>query len=65
MEAQATELAVRQAPKRRLPDLGGRSSKGIGNTLTAPGQLLMVFIVAFPAALAIYIGFTSGTRPAA
>ncbi len=58
MEAQATELAVRQAPKKRLPDLGGRSSKGIGNTLTAPGQLLMVFIVAFPAALAVYIGFT-------
>ena len=58
MEAQATELAVRQAPKRRLPDFGGRSNKGIGNTLAAPGQLLMVFIVAFPAALAIYIGFT-------
>ena len=61
MEAHTTELPVRQAPKRRLPDLGGRSEGAVSRLLIAPGQLLMLFIVAFPAAVAIYIGFTEWT----
>ncbi len=58
MEAHTSELETRQAP-RRLPGFGGRSEKGAGGLLVAPGQLLMAFIVLFPAAIAIYIGFTS------
>jgi multiple sugar transport system permease protein len=61
MEAQATEVPVRQAPERRLPDFGGRSEGIVSRLLIAPGQLLMLFIVAFPAAVAIYIGFTEWT----
>ncbi len=61
MEAHTTEAPVRQAPKRRLPDFGGRSEKTVARLVIAPGQLLMVFIVGFPAALAIYIGFTEWT----
>src|SRR3954452_6879629 len=56
-----TEPPVRQAPKRRLPDFGGRSEKIVSALTIAPGQLLMFFIVAFPAAVAIYIGFTEWT----
>src|SRR5262245_44321242 len=56
-----TERPVRQAPKRRLPDFGGRSEKVVSSLTTAPGQLLMVFIVAFPALVAIYIAFTEWT----
>src|SRR5919201_2217469 len=52
---------VRQAPKRRLPDFGGRSEKVVAALTIVPGQLLMLFIVAFPAAVAIYIGFTEWT----
>ena len=60
MEAgSTTELVVRQAPERRLPDFGGRQEKSVARTLVAPGQLLMAFIILFPAAVAIYIGFTS------
>ena len=59
MEAHTTQLEVRQAPQRRLPDLGGRNEKSVARSLIAPGQLLMAFIVIFPAAIAIYIGFTS------
>ena len=51
----------RQAPKGRLPDVGGRSEKSVAALLTAPGQLVMLFIVLFPAALAIYLGFTGWT----
>jgi multiple sugar transport system permease protein len=61
MEAHTTEMPVRQAPKRRLPDLGGRSDKKVGGIFIAPGRLLLLFIVAFPAAVAIYIGFTEWT----
>jgi multiple sugar transport system permease protein len=53
------EKNVRQAPKRRLPNAGGRSEKTVATLLTAPGQLVMLFIVLFPAALAIYLGFTA------
>ena len=58
MEAHTSQLEVRQAPS-RLPDLGGRNEKRVAGALIAPGQLLMAFIVLFPAAIAIYIGFTS------
>lgn len=57
MEASSSHLEVRQAPP-RLPDLGGRNDKRVASTLIAPGQLLMLFIILFPAAIAIYIGFT-------
>jgi multiple sugar transport system permease protein len=59
MEAGTSELEVRQAPTGRLPGFGGRSEKSVSRVLVAPGQLLMAFIVLFPAAIAIYIGFTS------
>ena len=59
MEASTSELTVRPAPKRRRPDLGGRSEEKVGRFLIAPGQLLLLFIVLFPAAIAIYIGFTA------
>jgi len=59
MEAQPTQLEAGQAPTRRLSGFGGRSEKSVARTLVAPGQLLMAFIVVFPAAIAIYIGFTS------
>ena len=43
------------APKRRA---GLSRSDKIGAIFVLPGQLLMVFIVLFPALVAIYIGFT-------
>src|ERR671937_1612069 len=52
---------VRQAPKRRLPDFGGRSEKVVAALTIVPGQLLMLFVISFPAAVAIYIGFTEWT----
>jgi multiple sugar transport system permease protein len=58
MEAHTPQIEVRQT-RSRLPDLGGRNDKGTAGALIAPGQLLMAFIVVFPAAIAIYIGFTS------
>ena len=58
MEAHTSQLEVRQAHS-RLPDLGGRNDKKVAGSLIAPGRLLMAFIVLFPAAIAIYIGFTS------
>ena len=61
MEAHRTEVPIRQAPKRRLPDFGGRSEGLVARLLIAPGQILMFFLVAFPAAVAIYIGFTEWT----
>ena len=59
MEAGTSELKVRPAPQRRRPDFGGRSEEKVGRFLILPGQLLMLFIVLFPAAIAIYIGFTA------
>ena len=55
------EDQARQAPTRRLPGFGGRSESAVSRILIAPGQLLMLFIVAFPAGVAIYIGFTEWT----
>jgi multiple sugar transport system permease protein len=53
-------LAV--VPRRwpRLPaGFGGRSERTVARILITPGQLLLAFIVAFPAAVAIYISFTN------
>jgi len=58
MEAHSEQLEVRPAPPRR-PDFGGRSDKRVSQALITPGQILMAFIVIFPAAIAIYIGFTA------
>jgi multiple sugar transport system permease protein len=44
-----------------VPDLGGRSEGLVSRLLITPGQVLMFFLVAFPAAVAIYIGFTEWT----
>ena len=65
MEAHA-DIEARQPPRRRLPGLsalGGRSEGRIARVLITPGQLLLLFLVGFPAGVAIYIGFTqfSGT----
>jgi multiple sugar transport system permease protein len=38
---------------------GGRSEKTLAQLLVTPGQLLMAFIVLFPASVAIYLGFTN------
>src|SRR3990172_7393879 len=61
MSEVTAEGQARQAPKRRLPGFGGRSERAVARSLIAPGQLLMLFIVAFPAVIAIYIGFTEWT----
>jgi multiple sugar transport system permease protein len=58
VEAHTPQIADRQAPKRRLPDFSGRNEKSVAQALITPGQLLLAFIVLFPAAVAIYIGFT-------
>ena len=46
------------APKRRA---GVSRSDKIGTVMVLPGQLLMAFIVLFPALVAIYIAFTEWT----
>ena len=52
-----TEPIPRRSP--RWPaGLGGRSEKTLAQLLITPGQLLMGFIVLFPAGVAIYLGFT-------
>ncbi len=58
--SETTEPKQGQAPpERRRPGFGGRNPKNVSALLVAPGQLLMAFIVIFPALIAIYIGFTS------
>ncbi len=62
MEAQ-TGSGNRQA-RSRLPVLsvlGGRSERRIAELLITPGRLLLLFLVAFPAGVAIYISFTGWT----
>ncbi len=44
--------------RRALSALGARSTQRLSRLLIAPGQLLLFFLVAFPAAVAIYISFT-------
>jgi multiple sugar transport system permease protein len=61
MTVPSDDQQARQAPKGRLPGVGGRSEKSVAALLTAPGQLVMLFIVLFPAVLAIYLGFTAWT----
>jgi multiple sugar transport system permease protein len=57
VEAHATETKPRR-PLKRPAGLGGRSEKTVAQLLITPGQLLMLFIVLFPALVAIYLGFT-------
>jgi multiple sugar transport system permease protein len=55
-----TESKQEGAPQQRRPSgFGGRSDKKVATVLVLPGQLLMLFVVLFPAIIAIYIGFTS------
>jgi multiple sugar transport system permease protein len=59
VETRAAE--VEPSPRRpvRWPaGLGGRSDKAVAQLLITPGQLLMAFIVLFPASVAIYLAFT-------
>jgi len=39
----------------------GRSEAAVAQTVITPGQLLLLFVILFPAALAIYISFTGWT----
>jgi ABC-type sugar transport system permease subunit len=52
---------VRQAPKGRLSGAGGRNESAVSNLLVLPGRLMLLFIVLFPAGVAIYLGFTEWT----
>ncbi len=59
MEARALETEPKpRRPLKRPAGFGGRSDKTVAQLLITPGQLLMVFIVLFPAAVAIYLAFT-------
>jgi multiple sugar transport system permease protein len=59
VEARVSEPEPRPRRPLKWPaGLGGRSEKTIAQLLIAPGQLLMAFIVLFPAGVAIYLGFT-------
>jgi multiple sugar transport system permease protein len=63
---EAAESAPRPVSNRYRPGLsvlGGRSERRIAGVLVLPGRLLLLFLVAFPAGVAIYIAFTafSGT----
>jgi multiple sugar transport system permease protein len=60
VEARAAETEQKPRRTRKRPvGLGGRSEKSIAQLLITPGQLLMLFIVLFPAAVAIYLSFTN------
>jgi len=39
----------------------GRSEAAVGQAVITPGQLLLLFVIAFPAVVAIYISFTGWT----
>ena len=52
---------ARPAPSGRLRDAGGRNESTVANLLILPGRLLLLFIVLFPAGVAIYLGFTEWT----
>lgn len=41
--------------------MAGRDEAGVARALVTPGQLLLAFLVAFPAVVAIYISFTNWT----
>lgn len=56
-----SEAPGRQAPRRSLLARWGRSEGAIAQTLITPGQLLLLFVILFPAVVAIYISFTGWT----
>jgi multiple sugar transport system permease protein len=59
VEAHAAETDPKpRRPLKRSTGLGGRSEKTVARLLVTPGQLLMLFIVLFPAGVAIYLSFT-------
>jgi multiple sugar transport system permease protein len=59
VEARAVETEPQPRRPLRWPTgLGGRSDKAVAQLLITPGQLLMLFIVLFPAAVAVYLAFT-------
>jgi multiple sugar transport system permease protein len=62
MTAEAATPEGRKPRESRLAALG-RSEKGLGNALIVPSRLLLLFIIAFPSVVAIYISFT-GWSPA-
>jgi multiple sugar transport system permease protein len=53
-----TESTGRGAPNRRLAARLGRSEPAVAQVLIAPAQLLLLFVIAFPALVAIYVSFT-------
>ncbi|RPJ78188.1 MAG: hypothetical protein EHM13_14975, partial [Acidobacteria bacterium] len=55
------ESTGRQAPRGRLPARFARSEGAVAQTLITPGQLLLLFVILFPAIVAIYISFTGWT----
>jgi multiple sugar transport system permease protein len=60
VEARAAEIEPKPRRTRKwLAGLGGRSEKSISQVLITPDQLLMLFIVLFPAGVAIYLSFTN------
>jgi multiple sugar transport system permease protein len=63
VEAKSQELETLQDPQRgRLQGLvSGRSVTAFSETLVLPSRLLLLFIIAFPASVAIYVAFTEWT----
>ena len=60
MEAHTAEIEPKPRRTRKWPaGLGGRSDRSIAQLLITPGQLVMLFIVLFPAGVAIYLSFTN------
>jgi multiple sugar transport system permease protein len=58
MEAGSTTDKGRQAPEKGRLSTLARSEKATTNALITPSRLVLAFVVLFPAAVAIYIGFT-------
>jgi multiple sugar transport system permease protein len=58
VETEAIDYPEPRPPLKRRAGLGGRSEKTVAQLLVAPARLLMVFIVLFPACVAIYLAFT-------
>jgi multiple sugar transport system permease protein len=58
LEPHAGETESKPRRPLRWPAGLGRSEKTVAQLLITPGQLLMAFIVLFPASVAIYLGFT-------
>jgi multiple sugar transport system permease protein len=59
VDARAAETTLGTRRPRKWPaGLGGRSERVISRLLVSPAQILMAFIVLFPAAVAVYLAFT-------